>query len=438
MKARISFFVVLALGTFLSLEVQSADLSSSYVSLAADQYVNGTGVVLLTTTVTVASPEWAYLQSDGRYFPSGGTLANAYIEVDGVESSNDSLIEWRDSTNIAQHSFNVTGASYLSAGTHTIKLKASTTGGIYYGASTNLSVLTQAATNVNNVALGADTNPLTFNNDGVTEGHPLVSYSTILQSTVSPSGVPVIAFASGRTYDWGTYGDPLWGLYWDGQEPNINSMTWSDNDMFTGAEIHAPMFNQGYFTGSSGTHTVSLVASDLPYLGDRAEYRIGANARLITLYGGMTVYGKALNSNSALYGPYKRASYICIGTNGSNPACPADGTEVVIAQGTVTIPSTHNGVVMFSAKSRVQGDQSDQGGNVFLYLKLDGNLVGSYGVQQLSYPDGDSTRTICASYLAAGNKRLTPGSHTIQVIGRADGNFHNLSLVADLPVIWFD
>jgi hypothetical protein len=431
-------FVFIAVNAALPFTVDAADLSSSYVSLSGDQYVSGSAT-LLTTTVTVSSAGWAYLQSDGRYFPyGGGTLANAYIAVDGVQASNDSLIEWRDSTDVAQHSFNVTGASYLTAGTHTIALKASTTGGVYYGASTNLSVLTQAASNVNNVALGADTNQLTFNNDGVNEGSPLVSYATILQSTVSTTGAPVVAFASGRSYVWGNYGDALWGLYWDGQEPNIDSMTWTDNDMWTGAEIHAPMFSQGFFNASSGTHTVSLVASDSPYTGNGVAYRIGANARLITLSGGMTVYGKALNSNSALYGPYKRASYICIGTNGSNPGCPAEGTEVVIAQGTVYIPSTHNGVVMFSAKSRVQGDSADQGGNVFLYLKLDGNLVGSYGVQQLNYPDCESTRTISASYLAAGNNRLSPGYHTIRVVGRADGNYHNLSLVADLPVIWFD
>ena len=171
------------------------------------------------------------------------------------------------------------------------------------------------------------------------------------------------------------------------------------------------------------------------------QYKVGTNARLVTLTGGMTVYGKALNSNFNYQddGLYRRFAYVCIGTNGENPACPPEGTEVVLAEGTVSIPTGHNGVVLFSAKTRVQGDATDGGGTVYLYIKIDGVVKGSLGIQQLSpAPYADSTRTICASYLSTATDALSVGNHTVQVIGKAAGDFKNLSMNACLPLLWFD
>ncbi|KKD57396.1 hypothetical protein VM57_08215 [Stenotrophomonas maltophilia] len=62
------------------------------------------------------------MQSDGRYFPGGRSAANAYITINGEVVSNDSYIDWRQSTSAQQHSFNVIGAKYLPAGHHTVNL----------------------------------------------------------------------------------------------------------------------------------------------------------------------------------------------------------------------------------------------------------------------------------------------------------------------------
>jgi hypothetical protein len=114
------------------------------------------------------------------------------------------------------------------------------------------------------------------------------------------------------------------------------------------------------------------------------------------------------------------------------------GTDVLLASQTINIPDHHSGVVMFAAKSRVQGDQTDAGGIIQMWLTVDGAPRGSVGLQQIKAPSGDSQRTISASYLAAGSNRLTPGSHTIQVYGRAEGSFIHIVLLRDVPLIWFD
>jgi hypothetical protein len=43
-----------------------------------------------------------------------------------------------------------------------------------------------------------------------------------------------------------------------------------------------------------------------------------------------------------------------------------------------------------------------------------------------------------ASVLTAGSGTLSPGRHTITVWARAQGSFVHLSMVQDLPLIWFD
>lgn len=417
----------------------AAGANSAYVALSSDKYITGGPVTVLSTVVSTSKTGWLYVQSDGRFYPSGATLLTSAIYIDGNKVSNDSLIDWRGTSNPQQHSYNVIGAQQVAAGTHTISLIAQATGGAaYFGSSSNLSAMLDAATSVTNVSLAADTVQLNFNTSGTSEGTPLNAHSPKIISNISTTSAPVVVFTSGRSYVNGGYGDPMWGIYLDGAEPSIASMTWTINDMWTGAELQAPMFSQGYFSVPVGSHSFSLEASEAPYSNNNVQYKIGANSRLITLTGGMSVVGKGLNSDASLYEAYRRYSYICIATNGFNSTCPTTGIETVIGHGNVVIPTGHNGVVFFSAKTRIQGDAQDAGGTVRLYLKIDGMIVGSMGIQQLHYPDSVSTRTMSASYLATGINRLSPGTHTVDVVASADGNYHNLSMVADLPVVWFD
>jgi hypothetical protein len=93
---------------------------------------------------------------------------------------------------------------------------------------------------------------------------------------------------------------------------------------------------------------------------------------------------------------------------------------------------------MFVAKTRVQAGWDDAGGTAKLWLAIDGVRRGSIGEQELAAPSTISQRTISASYLAAGPKRLRPGRHTIEVHGQIDGSFYAVSFSRDLPLVWFD
>jgi hypothetical protein len=161
-------------------------------------------------------------------------------------------------------------------------------------------------------------------------------------------------------------------------------------------------------------------------------YVIGAATTLITLNGGMTVFGKSTPNTQQ----YVRFPYICVGSSVSWPGCPATYTDTVIASADVTVPDGHNGVVLFTATTRVQGDSADAGGNVLFHIFIDGVQRGSTGVQQLNYPDAVSTRTVNASYLAAGANALSPGTHHIELKGNASGTFKHLAMTLDLPLLY--
>lgn len=431
-------------------DVDAAGPNSKYKQLGSDVRVNVGTSILLAETISLTAPGWVYVQSDGRYYPGGAALANAYITINGEKISNDSLIDWRGTSDPQQHSFNVIGAKHLPAGQHTVVLHGvAANAPAYFGAGSNLSVLTDAATQVAVSVLGSDTAQLNFDTTNTPEGSPIPTRgrTTILSVQAGNTAGPLIAMVSGRNYVWGNYGDAMWGIFLNGQEPNIDSMTWSINDLWKAAELQAPMFAQAMFMTSPSNSSVQLVASESPYYypvarqTNEVKYRIGANARLIALSGGISVSGKALNPGFSYdtQGQYRRYAYVCIGTNGYNTYCPPTGSEVVLGQGQVCIPSWHNGVVLFSAKSRVQGDMADSGGTVSLQIKINGQPVGSTGVQQLGpAPNSESTRTISASYLSAGSSALPEGCHTAQVVARADGDFRNISMNADLPLLWFD
>ncbi|MBV8363929.1 MAG: hypothetical protein JO193_05135 [Candidatus Eremiobacteraeota bacterium] len=416
-----------------------ASTDSQYLQTAADISVSGAPTPILTATV--AGGRSVYLQSDGRFYPTSPCIAYLYITVDGVKVTDDSLIDWTASTNRQQHSFDVIGAAALSPGNHTITLTAQGSGSFVVGAPTSLSILINTGTTIKKYALSSDTGVLSFNTAGIQEGQPLprISFGSI--AALVATGQPVVAALSGRTYNGGyncCYGDPLWNISIDGQAERNAYSDWTDNDIFTGAELQAPMFSHAYFDGlASGYHTLSADASALPYtppLVDTVQYRIGAGTQLIVLWGGMAVSGRGTLVNDQ----YHRLDYICVGSSSGSPGCPSVNTDVTIATFSITVPSTDSGVVFLTAKSRVQGDSSDAGGTVSFWIDVDGVERGSLGVQQLQYPNSVSTRTISASYLATGANRLAAGNHQISVHAKVTGSFVHLSLTKDLPLIWFD
>ncbi|WP_155636239.1 hypothetical protein [Burkholderia stagnalis] len=421
----------------------AAGLESDYQQLPGDISVSSTQTVL-TSTITLAAPIWVYTQSDGRVFPSGAAVAAMSISADGKTISNNSIVDWSKTTNAQQHSINVIGATYLGAGTHILKLTASTLNGAAFnvGAGTNLSVMTSPAQTVSVSKLSQDTATLSFDTSNIKVGTPLPN-QPLLSQTLNAGGQATVALASGRAFLDGAAGDPLTAIYLNGLEPASNIGSWADNDTYQGAENQSPFFNHAFYSQLPNQSIISWNASALPYCEDggcsglvnNVKFKVGADSTLITLSGGMSVTGAYSTSASS----YNRTNYIGVGSTQGWPGVPATGTDVALAQTQITIPAGHNGIVLVSGKSRVQGDESDQGGTVSMWISIDGVKRGSTGIQQIAYPNGASTRTIGASYLSsAPAERLAPGSHTITLYGRADGNFKHLSMTRDLPLIWFD
>lgn len=420
--------------------VYAAGKESSYQQLNGDLPVSRGVVTVLGNTFTLATSQYVYLQSDGRIIPNGPAIAAMQITIDGTPVSNASVVDWSKSTNSQQHSYNVIGATYLAAGTHTAALTASAINSAFsVGASSNLTVMTSPATSIQTSTLGQDVSSLGFNTNGIKRGAAL-PHTPILSQTVIGLNQPVIALASGRIYLNRAPGDPLTTIYLDGQEPSNDKANWSDNDTYSGAENQSPFFNHAFYNNlPSGNHSITWEASALAYCEDNScsglantvNFNVGALSELITLNGGLIVFGSAAIAAD----PNNRTNYIGVA---SNLGLPAPNTDVTIAETTISIPASHNGVVLFTGKTRVQGDQSDLGGTALLWLTIDGNSVGSTGVQQIKYPNSVSTRTISTSYLATGAQALTPGSHKVALHGKGIGSFRTLSYTKDLPLIWFD
>ena len=412
---------------------------STHLTLKADLNVKS-DTQLLSATITLPGAATVLLVADGRYGPLGKNAANIYITADGTKASNDSYIDWSKSTNMQQHCFNAIGVVTLGAGPHTFNLVADhiSGGGFYVGAGSNLSVMVNPATEVAQTVLGADTGAFDFVTancgDGCAVPHtPMVSRKTAVTSTADP----VILLASGRSYAATAYGDAMWGIYVDGAYPGNGTGLWTVNDIWDGAETQAPMYTHAFVNGlSAGTHTFSLDASEFPW-GTTEEtviYKVGAGTRLVTLRGGMTVKGSSPQSTAL----HDNTDYVAIGTSTGWPGVPPVGTSVLLAEASIDIPPNHTGVVMFIAKTRVQGDKTDAGGTVNLWIAIDGVKVSNDGLQQLASPCSSSQRTVTASYLSTGSSALSTGKHTVQVFGKATGSFLHLCMNKDLPLIWFD
>ena len=431
----------------------AASPDSRYLQLPNERTIRpGAPVELLSMRIRVREAGWLYVQSDGVYAPAGQTIANAYISVDGKPVSNDSVTDWRGSRAPQPHGFNTIGAVRVQPGTVEVTLQGRSAGApARFRAGSNLSAMLQPAREVIVSRLHQPSPWLDFDTRETPEGTPLpgIGRKRVLSHRAGAAGGAVVALASGRSYVATSPGDAMWGIFLDDREPPIWRMTWSINDLFPeGAETQASMFSQALFEVPLGGGEVSLVASESPYYQPRmastngVKYRVGRSARLVTLSGGMRVVGSA-RANPRHYkakGINSRYSYVCLGTNGFNPRkCPPAGGEVVLGKARVCVPAGHDGVVMFSSKTRIQGDQNDPGGEVTLRLRIDGRYVGSTGYQRLGpRPHSVSTRTLSTSYLAAGPAALKPGCHEVESVGFAKGDFRNISMNPDMPLLWFD
>lgn len=453
-----------------------ADLSSQFLQLATDKAVTGTtDVVILGTTLTLSQSRGVLFVADGRFFPSGiARMPDLEIKINGSKAdSSQAILDWVGSTAAVQHSFNAIAYRQLGAGSHTVQLVARNhpgrgAGSFTVGADTSLSIMVNPAPQVLVSKLGSDSGYIDLATNQppgivIKEGdpRPMVTVASNTPTGIT-SGTKIASLMSGRAFvacttqytnntpaTTNSEGDAAWGIYLSPSTSASNSQlclgndeaSWSVNDLWRGAELHAPLYGHAFHSVDPGNqirlNVGELVFNDSTNNFENAVcYRVGARTQLVSLWG-MTIAGsQAVDSSDC-----RTFVFQCVGSSSSWPGCPATGQNKVLASKTIYVPSGHNGIVFFSAKTRVQGDSSDYGGNVFLEIHVDGVRRGSVGVQQLQYPNGSSSRTLTASYLSADgpdSSRLAPGYHTVEVVARAQGSFAHVAATKDLPLVYFD
>lgn len=414
-----------------SMPAFAAGNDSTFSTLPSDvQIVGVTPTVLLTSTIYFNSYRNVLAVATGRYYPvTSNGIAIVSIWIDGIEAySNRSKIDFR-TTNPVQHSFDAIAAPTLGPGSHTFQLVAyndSSTPSAQFrvGSSSGLSVMTDPAPTVVTSSLSADSSSVNVSTCNVNQGDgDSVQYIVPLSHYISSSGSPIVSLVSGSSYYTTGVGDAAWRIRTNWAPRSDQEATWSANDLTSATEKTAPMYGHSFVTGLSGSIPVELGATELA-LGCSPEnavvYNVAASTRLVSL-SGMQIVGRAYTSGTP--------------TNAYQFAW-ASTTDVPAT--TITIPSGHNGVVLFLAKVRAQADPADTGGTVFMFIQVDGVNVGTGAVQEIKSPNGASTRTLSASYLATGANSLSPGTHTVTLNVYTVGSFAHLAITKDVPVIYLD
>lgn len=424
------FIRFLSLAATFVVSSHAIDSNSSYTQLSSDYLVTDntmTGQVVLQQTLTLTAWTQVFFEADGRFFPhlSYG-LATMEIRKDGSRISNASILDFR-TIHPMQHAFNCIAQTWVAPGTHTIQLVGynhpSVQGGMFYvGATTNLSVVVNPSTEGTNLAIANDSGEINVATLGFHPPGPL-AFVTVLSAAYTASAAPIVLLSSGRVFDpLNKYGDALWGTYINGACPSNAQQQWSVNDLSLGSETHTPMFGQALYS-NSGTVTIQLAATELPYesqgIENPVEYLVGSTTTLVALSGNIPIHGGAAQVPSGNCAPN---TYVGAGLASQN-----------FWTTSFTVSSGQNGNVMFLAKTRV-GDCTDSGpGEVKLQLVLDGNFVGSVGVQDFFQNETCHGRTIGASYLAL---HLSPGTHMISGNVKTTG-LPNLAASGDLGLIFF-
>lgn len=432
---------------------------SQYLSLNSDVKVINHDQVLLQTTLTLAASDKVYVQSDGNMWSDVGPVVGGIsIFIDGSKVSNDAVVDWPSGHPGLQHSYNVIGTANLSAGTHVVQLIATqvtSPATFTVGYKSNLSIFVHPADQIQDTSFYIQSDPnhdyLVANQNGssidtsywnYTNPTPLPFLEPLSLVVSPPSYTPVIVTSSSRAYPIaGQAGDVLLGIGLNHQNPGNRYSSWSVNDLGNQAENQAPVSNHAYFPNLSPSSTITLQATVFPWGDpsnpDKIVYKLGAGSKLITMYGGMKVTGYS-NLSNVVNDPWDA---VCIKTSNCS--------KQYLASSYFSIPQGHSGVVMFSAKTRVQEQiWTGTAGGAAIQIGIwddAGNKVGegSIGAQYITADNSISQRTLTSSYLAAGEKSLKPGGYLAKVevllYGMPVQNpLNNLYFRSDLPLIWFD
>jgi len=438
LKKEAKTFVHLALAVLLPAATPALGASAS---LTSDRTVSGSATLL---SVHAAGGGPVLILADGWLVPGSVLRAELRLTVDGAPVGSRAVLDWHGAHHPVTHGFRVLAAPALAAGDHVVSLLATSDAPSLIGAGTVLSVLERPAARVAEQMAPSPPLVVQTRTPAALADTDTLPHDAVARLSAGAAHGPVIALAAGSVaYDGdGThdFGDALWGVWMDGVEQPANTATYADNDICRCAELAAPLAVQALFgDGQVSGRTIGIGATAEPWaqkLGpDTVRYRVLPQSVLVLLAGGMDVAGGlAVLDPAGAGGRVKRFPYLCVASTHAFTGCPAAGTARQIGAADFSVPAGHARETLFSAALRVQGDGRDGGGRFEAWLELDGQRVGSPGLQELSPASPVSTRTVTLSYLAA----LTPGRHHVALVCRATGDFWHLAVTRNLPLVWFD
>ena len=292
------------------------------------------------------------------------------------------------------------------------------------GSGSNLSVVVFPSTESSVVSLAGDSPYINVKTYPFQPGGT-IDHVGVLSAQHTVSRPPLVLLASGRAYTArNSHGDAMWGLLVNNECPSSSEHLWAVNDIAPDSYLHVPMWTHAMYDNPPPTAAIQLAATELPYerqgMDNPVRYTVGSSTTMIALSGGMPIHGGISELRSR---PCTPGTYIPAGTG--NWTYWTRSFDVRRGQ---------NGNVLFLLKTRVLDCQANEGpGLVKLQLELDGDLVGSTGIQGFAYNETCHQRTLTASYLAMG---LSAGRHTIQ--GRIDTTgLPGLAASGDLGLLYF-
>ncbi len=439
---------------------------SSFQRIDADLLITGTTpTVVASRTIVLSRTTRIVAVADGRHFPVDAPAAAVRIRIDGDESmSSVAVTDWGSTQRPVMHAFNVLADATLGAGVHVIELVASAhptrPGRFRIGAGSGLSLLVQPHSQILSSALSGPSENFQVTtyapeqNIDIREGAPDRPLLPVLTQSLRNQGsrtLDVITLASGRAFHAcdsgidGGHGDALLGLRADGICQSTHSASWSVNDIDPNAELQAPVMLHGVHRLLPGQQrSLTLVASELAFGSDfPGAHENGVcwglgSARMLSASGG-GVFGSAVSGPAQACSTY---TWRCVASTIGAPLCPPPSTTVVLASAQVYIPPGHDGIVLFNARTRIQGDNADTLTSALLGIRVNGEPVAAIGMQQLAAGAAAASRTLSASYLSAVNApggTLGLGLHVVEVTIEVSGSsLRHVSVPNELALTWFD
>jgi hypothetical protein len=439
---------------------------STFTRVAADTQISGTtATTLISKTISLAEADRVIAIADGRYFAVDAPSGSVRILIDGTDTTSTyATTDWGSSDFPVQHTFSAFTSTLLQPGTHTISFVASdapgSSGRFKIGSGSGLGVLVRPVDDILasfQSTPSTNINVTTYNPPSVdiTEGNPNRPSVDLLNQSITAAGagggtsvVSLIAGTSTHSCNSGTdsgHGDALWGIWNNATCQSTLQAAWSVDDLDPGAELTAPMYAHSiYPLGAGQSGTFSFRASELAFGSDQPSPHENGVCYAVRQFGMLSAYGgRVVGSASGGANSFcSTYTFKCVATTQGWPGCPSAGTDVVIGSTTINIPNGHDGIVLFSAKTRIQADNADAFATATLGIKIDGVQVGTIGDQQLAAGVGQSSRTLSAMYLSAPGSDsavLAPGSHTVEVFINVSGtSLLHTSVPQDAVLTYFD